>query len=884
MNRQTNVILAGSRLRVGLILLLAAALTAGTGLLAPHPRAEEPLAAGPTAPESPREQAVRTDRYGDPLPDGAITRLGTSRLRHGKGPGLYFAAEGKALLSASGDDLTLRVWDPDTGRQLSQVRLQSGRQEGFPDCYSLQFSQDGKSVLGWSNDSWRLWDAATGNERCRMTVPAYGGIQVALSPDGKTVASTFYERLALEWKVHLWDATTGKEYPHSLPFAEHLAFSPDGKTLATTVHREGFRLSDVATGKELCLIRGNASSPTFSPDGKTLAVGGTEGAVVLWDVAARKELATLRKPASRIFPLTFSPDGTVLAVEDWGAGAGVGLWDVAGRKELRKLPCGPIHHVCFAPDGKTLAVSRVALDYDSELSVISLWDVATGRRLGQGDGHEGEVVGVEFLPDGRTLVSLSKADGTVRLWDLTSSKQLRQLEKKVDNEFAAVAAGPDGRTVLSDTIRDTLRLLDAVTGKELRRFVVPTAATDRGTPSIHSFRLTTDRTRLAAVSQAVEGCGGTFQAAAWDIATGKLLANRRWPDPSPFPPCLAPDARRVAVWGVRDVRVEDIITGEELVTFAGTRYNCPTFSPDGRVLVTAVFGGKREEMRWVDLWELASGKRLLRIETGPAAFLTFSPDGRVLATASQEALCLWDVATGRELFRRPAHERFRGTGPHGAAFVSSLAFAPDGRTLATGLIDSTVLVWDLAPDTWNPGPAARDLSPDDLAGLWSELAGEDAGKAHRAMGVLAAAPAQAVPFLKKHLCPAVVPDVGCVRRWIADLDSDEFAVRDAASKALAARAEQIEPLLRQALDAKPTPEARKRLEDLLAEARQAARRVVLSPEALRTLRAIQTLEWCSTKGAVELLQALAAGEPGARQTREVKDALTRLSPPPSAKP
>jgi WD40 repeat protein len=897
MNRQATVLLTGSGLRVGLVaLLLAAALTAAgaamlalllpaedipeaespapeplpeqairAGMLAPLLRAEEPPEVELPAPEPPRDQVVRIDRYGDPLPDGAIVRLGTSRLRHGKYASLSFAADGKTLLSASEYDLAVRVWDPDTGRQLRRVNLQTGRRAGLPDfdCFGILFSQDGKSVLGWSRkSSMRLWDTATGNERCRIAVPSSHSVhRVALSPDGKTVAGRVSD--SPKEKVLLWDGTTGKVYPHALPQGycpEDLAFSPDGKTLATTFSG-GFQLWDVATGKTLWQTECNAETVAFSPDGKTLAVGRAES-VTLWDVAARKELVTLQMPGSYRPAPTFLPGGTVLAV-------GGRLWDVAAGKELRELPGISISHVCFAPDGKTLAVSSK--------SVISLWDVATGQRRGQadgheGDGHQGEVGSVELLPDGWTLASVSWSDGTARLWNLADGKQLRQLEGQVDSRLAVVAACPDGRTMISNAGGDTLRLLDAFTGKELRRFVVPTAAGDEEgqRPLIHSFRRSTDGTRLAAVSDARDGCGGPFQVTAWDVATGGLLVSRRWPGNLQFPPRLAPDARSVAVWGERDVGVEDVITGEELVTFAGTRYDCPTFSPDGRVLAavvytpgtppSAAFGGPRGEMRCVDLWEVASGKRLLRIKTGPAGFLTFSPDGRVLATASQETISLWDVATGKELFRRPAHEPFHVRGTHGPAFVSSLAFAPDGRTLATGLIDSTVLVWDLAPDTWKPGAAARDLSPDDLADLWSDLASEDAGRAHRAMGVLAAAPAQTVPFLAEQLRPAAV-DGGRVRRWIADLDSDEFAVRDAASKALAAQGERLEPLLRRALETKPPLEVRRRLEDLLEEARQAARRVSRTPEVLRYRRVIRTLEWCSTKEAVELLRTLAGGEP-----------------------
>lgn len=164
----------------------------------------------------------------------------------------------------------------------------------------------------------------------------------------------------------------------------------------------------------------------------------------------------------------------------------------------------------------------------------------------------------------------------------------------------------------------------------------------------------------------------------------------------------------------------------------------------------------------------------------------------------------------------------------------------------------------------------------DLERLWTDLAGEDAAKAHQAVWTLAAAPEKAVPFLKDHLQPASAINAEQVQRLIADLDSTEFALRRDASKKLASFGEQAEPALRQALAGKPSLEVRKRLETLLADSEMAGHGIVRSPEVLRMLRAIRALEQMGTHEAREVLQTLAAGDPAARPSREAKEAVRRL--------
>src|SRR5262249_50175068 len=148
--------------------------------------------------------------------------------------------------------------------------------------------------------------------------------------------------------------------------------------------------------------------------------------------------------------------------------------------------------------------------------------------------------------------------------------------------------------------------------------------------------------------------------------------------------------------------------------------------------------------------------------------VAFAPDGRTLAAARQDqTLQLWDVATGKELWS--------GTGFEAAAYC--LAFRPDGKALGSGHADSTILLWDLTAGVRKAEAAAKVLKPADLAQLWSALAGAEAPKAYQAILALAAAPAQALPFLQEKLRPVAAADPQRLRQLLDDLDSAQFARR-----------------------------------------------------------------------------------------------------------
>ncbi|MBI3410724.1 MAG: sigma-70 family RNA polymerase sigma factor [Planctomycetes bacterium] len=850
--------------KLGLVaaVVLLAGLVAGAGFVvcqdAATGKVPENFALAPVLQEVQKSEIAdkpRLDLYGDPLPPGVLKRFGTVRLRHADAVAVGFADDKTLMTLGRGD--YVRFWDIEQGRLV--------RKAPAPPTYAglnAASSADGSMLASWGYKSpgLTIWDTSAGKE-LRLIPMRLSGREsraLAFSPDGRTLAMADTE------KLNLFDPQTGQRKLPAVDngdLVEYLAFSPDGKTIAICVARSSVIIRDVATGKELRRINDDEGEiVAFAPDGKTLVVaGGTKGAR-LWDPetgAAKGELPRVaaRDRMGQRPNLACSHDGKMLATSS--TGQPITIWDFADRKALHRLPITWASRLAFSPDDKTLAVS--------EPSAISLWDVVSGKELFPNEGHAGEVNAVAVSPDGRFVASGSWKDCSIRVWDAASGRRTQVMPGATF--LHALAIGPEGRSVFSQDREGAIHQWNIETGEDIAHFRM--VGPNNEEQYVFRMKLSADGKSLAAISLGHEGGGSTLWV--WDVATGKERVKRRGVS-TDISLCFSPDAKTIASLDEENrLFLEDVASGDVKSKFGRGLSNPVVFSTDGRLLAAGVGpDGHRLSGNAISVWNVGNGHELLTLETGAIAFAAFSPDDRYLASAGLDALRLWELASGQAVITHRCPEKVRGW--HGPSFVSSLAFAPDGRSLVTGSIDTSVLTWSAIPDENAIRKALGNSSRKDFERLWADLADKDASRAYIAAHAFTSGPIpNLLDFLGDRLPPAKGLDPEHLKKLLQQLDSDKFTEREAATKELEKSLEDIRPALERALKGNLTLETQRRLERLLA------RPLTLPPgDTLRQVRAVAILERIGTPEAPQYLERLSLGNADARLTHEAIAALARM--------
>jgi WD40 repeat protein len=837
---------------------LVAALVAGFFLLGSSP-----------ADESKPAPATGKDLYGDSLPEGAVARLGTIRFRQPPVQLIALSRDGKMLATTCEADHFIRLCNVEDGREIRRIRAieTDPEKDSTPDFVScLLFSADGKTL--YSGSRWkghlRQWSVESGKEV--RSFPSLVQVSpLALAPNGKTMAG-------VSSNSRLWWLTTdtGKVL-QELTLRDDIraiSFFAKGKTLAAGT-RSGVRFFDVVTGKEVRHVAPKLQIRDLaaSPDDKVLAAA-VDSTVRRWDLANGEELPSF--PAKEFTSwVAFVPDGKWLVSSDQFSV--IQFWDLASRKDHYQIRSAG-HLTNSRPfdisrDGKTLAYSFK--------TGIGFWNISQKRNVDM-PGHQGRISALFFAPDGRTLASGSW-DNTVRIWDRTSGKELKrwQLPGGDFTGITGLSYSPDGRRLAAAGDDGAVRLWDTETAKEL----APLSTR----PNVSHWP---DRSREVAYSP-----DGKFLIALgersiriWETAGAKELPTIKVDSIQQGHTfeklAISPDSKVLAVGlsgGSPKVLVHDLV-GEgkpRLLDLGGRgRLYQLAFSPDGRMLA---LGGNfypnfpnTDVSYMLELRETVTGALRWRIPGKNAvSALAFAPDHRTLILALRSGdlrrpvsdVMFWDL---EEIGRINGHYHT----------VSQLAVSPDGRWLATGSEDSTVLIWDLAKLV--PRKPARKLSARELNDLFTDLASDDGPRAYRATRVLAAGGSKTVAFLNDILQRLVKgAEAKRIAGLVVQLEKSEFALRQQAQQKLAELGEFAEPALQQALQEKPSLEFRRRAEKLIAQ---------MGSTRWRLLRAVEVLEVIGTPEARRTLEVIVQGPPHAALTREANKALGRLNGPEAPKP
>jgi WD40 repeat protein len=607
------------------------------------------------------------------------------------------SSNGQLLATASTNEPTIQLWNPQTGQLLRTLK---GHTSPVAD---VAISPDGKILVSGSRDKTiKFWDVNTG--KLIRTLSGHSDVveTVAISQDGTILASGSWDKT-----IKLWNLQTGaliRTLTGHTQSVSALTLSPDGQTLASGSADETLRIWNLKTGK-LLQTHNDSSSPypsyfsylvgsvAISPDGQFVASssiddvskGHIEGNTIRVRNLKTGQIVHSLKAGSgnSVNTIAFSPDGQTLIASS----GDVMLWNLQTGERSRTLNISS-QALALSRDGQTL--------FSAGNGSLTIWGVpALISDSGQNqqllrtiNAHQNApqqswgVYTVALTPDGQTIASCSpNNNGEVKVWNRDSGALLYTLKTGIVG--CTIAISPDGETLATSSVRSDgskiIKVFNFKTGQ-----LKTTLSGAESSSSIERLVFSPDGQTLIS--------GGIYDAKnaikVWNLATGQLrhtLSENGYQ--GFFSLAISPDGKTIFSKQDREkVRVWDLQAGKLKGTLPIQSFADIRVSPDGQVLMGTDAKGD------INAWSLATGELVSIVALSslpsssyrPLRAFAVSPSGRILATDNDSnGITLWNIKTGKLIHTLRGH----------ANTVTSLAFSADSQILVSGGSEGLVKIW-----------------------------------------------------------------------------------------------------------------------------------------------------------------------------------------------
>ena len=655
------------------------------------------------------------------LPDGAIARLGKGGINV-----IQFSPDGMHL--AVGTDIGVRLYNVASKEEISLPN------RNVAQINTLAFSKDGRILAcgGYFNPIIQLWDIEFRKELSSLQsskpkaymewehFPIHSVIALALSENGRTLIGVDREGLFTHWNINSQQIES-EQQQYTILDIYASALSQDGRTFITGRENGEISIWNTQTGSREAIIKGHKPffksskhnprirTLAFSPDGTKFASGSKDMTVRIWETESRKRKATFKGHKSWITAIDFSKNGNIVASGD--SDGDIRIWDTRRKRLKTKLDrhTNCIITLAFSPDGKTFASA-------SADGTIQLWDSNTWKEPVTLDSDYTEWVrAIAFSPD-NTTVSTAMYNNTVQKYDGQTAELLSNFTTANQKTTYTVALSPDATLLACHPVQgniifntkqewhteyryeghEKIQLWDIDTGQELPpimnafgKMVFTSDSNYISCTSSEGVKEWVSWTSLGSFSYGSDD--GIYL---WSVLTGDKIYHLKQKDRYRSKTmAISPDGTKLVTPGERgfETLIWDIENSDKPLIIA-ERADAAAFSPDGTILATIQDFDKH-------LWDTETGEMLRTIRprkqnAAEGRSITFSPDGSMLLVSKVQPVMpfpsdfieIIDVKTGRTLRSLPGH-----TEP-----IETLVFSHDGKILASGSQDGTVILWD-----WN---------------------------------------------------------------------------------------------------------------------------------------------------------------------------------------